>query len=168
VKLSRNNHLTEEETLTRLGQPHDAAEWMQGSYLVVNGPDGVHLDVLDLLHGDTITFRRTFSPRRVTSEMIESLKQARLAQARGRGPEADGWMRQIETEFQTFLVPDHLPAVQALISRLPTELWVQHYQAPTNSIVTWSVFSGSGVLEKDDLDRESVRMYRRPQPRSFQ
>lgn len=151
--------------------------------LVIGGDEGFRVWAIDLTSGDTTTFERQGAVRASNAAMIAALKEAELARVRD-GPEADAWRGQIESRYEAPVYRDTLPVIQRILSRLPSELWVQHYLAPTDISAVWSVFDGRGVLTaevkvprsftvmdvtenlvlgvwRDEFDVESVRVYPR-------
>jgi len=109
---------------------------------------------VDLMDPDG-TLRSSFSwpyPRRpVTEEMIEAQKVADLANMPTELPETGPLslaerQRMVEDRYADVAYPEYLPAIHRVIPDLPRTLWVQHYPAPTDSTLLWSVFDGAGAL----------------------
>jgi len=90
-------------------------------------------------------FRRPFTPRPVTEAILSAAEEKELE--RVQGPEADMWRAQIASRYHQGPRADALPAYQRFLIDAADHVWIQHYLAPGDSVVVWSVFSpGSAFL----------------------
>lgn len=143
--------------------------------------DGFVFDVLDLDGNSLGSFGRPYEARIVTPEMLDALKEEQLKQVRG--GQAVAWRRQIEERFRDPVYRDTLPPYEGMLVSRSGDLWVQGYAAPSDTIITWSVFEDGREFTQvvtvpaafritdvtdgmvlgvwtDPLDVESVRVYR--------
>jgi len=129
--------------------------------------------------------RRAEADRRITSEMIEALKQEQMAAAPADPAVRVAWRRSIDAAPY----PDSLPAYRRMRTDRAGNLWVQEYDVPTVPTATWSVFDRDGewlsnvtvpravtlldidddhvlLLARDALDVQRVRQYDLQKPRA--
>lgn len=89
--------------------------------------------------------RRSWTPRPVTSAVVDSLIEFRIRQAGGTSradPRVEGLRRMLESAP----VPDQMPAFSGLLSDSQGRLWVREYQAPYEDVPQeWSLFDKEGV-----------------------
>lgn len=93
---------------------------------------------IDAAGREVRTLRRPYNARPVDAAMLDVLREEQLA--RVSGPEAEEWQRQVEARFRDPLTRPVLPPYQRMLAGPGDELWVQDYLAPTDTVITWSVF----------------------------
>lgn len=151
--------------------PHD-------SLLYVTTGDGFSVEV----RGPGGTLRRVFrhdgARRAVTGDLIEALREERLAAARD-----DAQRQRVEQSLREVAFPDALPSYsRALFVDDRGDLWVERYVGPGDAEREWDVFDGTGAFVTtvavpaafelvavqdsralgtwtDEMDVETVRVY---------
>lgn len=89
--------------------------------------------------------RRSWTPRPVTSAVVDSLIDFRVRQAgvtSRADPRVEGFRRMLESAP----IPDQMPAFSWLLSDPQGRLWVREYQAPYEDVAQeWSLFDREGA-----------------------
>ncbi|MGD2123091.1 MAG: 6-bladed beta-propeller [Gemmatimonadota bacterium] len=105
--------------------------------------------------------RRSWTPRSVTSAVVDSLIEFRIRQAgvtSRADPRVEGFRRMLESAP----VPDQMPAFSWLLSDPQGRLWVREYQAPYEDVAQkWILFDreGAWVGSVSMPDRFDVRAF---------
>lgn len=84
------------------------------------------------------TLERPYERRPITDVVLAAAEEQELAQVRG--PEAEAWRASIARRYHEGPRAEALPAYQRFLVDATDHIWVQHYLAPGDSVMQWSVF----------------------------